>query len=67
MCWTCSEPNLYIVEPCKTVHGAICNKRKNSYILEKDENLFGGDMYLGPEENILYRKFLKGFYCIMFK
>jgi len=67
MCWTCSEPYLYIVEPRKIVHGGICNKKKNSYILEKDENLFGGDMYLGPEENILCRKFLKGFYCITFK
>lgn len=51
MCWRGSEPYLYIVEPCKTVHGAICNKKKNLYVLEKGKNLFGGDMYMGPEEN----------------
>jgi len=37
------------------------------YVLEKDKNLFGGDTCMGPEENILYRRFIKGFYCITFK
>jgi len=41
--------------------------KKNLNVLEKDKNLFGGDMYMGPEENILYREFIKGFYLIAFK
>lgn len=38
MCWTGSEPYLRVVEHCKTVRGAICNK-KNLNVLEKDKNV----------------------------